>query len=197
MFQCVEHFVVTDYTILHSTLDNYIPFNEFFVVPYLYWFVFMGAMVVYTLFNDKDCFIYYMKMIIFISVTACLVYIIYPNGLNLRPQAFARDNIFTKAVSLIYSFDTPINVCPSLHVSGTLVTLFASRKCKKLDNFNCKIYFVFWTVAICASTVFLKQHSVIDVFWGVVQALAAELVINTNRINAFAISKQNRKTAVN
>lgn len=182
MFQLIEHLVVSDYKILHCELDNYIPFNEFFVVPYLYWFIFMGSFVVYTLFNDRDCFIYYMKMIIIISISACIIYVVWPNGLNLRPESFTRNNIFTKAVSMIYSFDTPVNVCPSLHVSGTLVTLMASRKCQKFDTVPWKIYFVFCSIAICLSTVFLKQHSVIDVFWGMVQALVADALININKL---------------
>ncbi|MBQ7900565.1 MAG: phosphatidic acid phosphatase [Clostridia bacterium] len=181
-FQIIEHINFSEYHILHCSLDDIIPFNEYFVIPYVYWFLYMGTMAVYTVFFDKDAFAYYMKMVIVTSLVAMTTYCIYPNGLELRPGNFERDNIFTRFVAFIYSFDTSTNVCPSLHVSGTLLTLFTSRRCDKFDRPAYKVYFSVTAILICMSTVFLKQHSVIDVFWGLVSALAADFAVNYKQL---------------
>ena len=36
-----------------------------------------------------------------------------PNGLELRPHFFARDNVFVDMVRMLYQADTPTNVFPS------------------------------------------------------------------------------------
>ena len=35
------------YTMVHSPLDSYIPFIEYFVIPYLLWFVFIATTGLY------------------------------------------------------------------------------------------------------------------------------------------------------
>ena len=80
---------------------------------------------------------------------------------------FERDNIFTHIVSLIYGFDTNTNVCPSIHVIGSFAVLFSALNDKYLSAAKIRISFVIITLLICASTVFLKQHSIIDVVAGV------------------------------
>ena len=40
---------------------------------------------------------------------------VFPNGLNLRPEVFTRDNFCIELVKRIYQTDTPTNVLPSLH----------------------------------------------------------------------------------
>ena len=115
-FQSLEHWTAPEYKIIHSAVDDYIPFNEFFVISYLLWFVYMFGMSVYAVFFDTECFVYYMKLIMITSAFACVSYFVYPTALELRPDAFLRDNIFTDITKMIYAFDTSTNVCPSIHV---------------------------------------------------------------------------------
>ncbi|MBQ8525186.1 MAG: phosphatase PAP2 family protein [Clostridia bacterium] len=176
VFQALEHWTDREYTILHSFIDDYIPFNEYFVVPYLFWFVYMFSMSVYAAFFDRDCFVYYMKLIIITSTTACIAYLVYPTALELRPSVFPRDNIFTDITKMIYSFDTSTNVCPSMHVTGSVATMLASFKAKHMNK-SWKLTSAICAVLICASTVFMKQHSIIDVFWALVVCVAAEGIV--------------------
>ena len=181
VFQGLERYNAAEYTILHCKLDDYIPFCEFFVVPYLFWFVYIAGMTVYTLFYDRDVFVYYMKLIIITSSIACVTYFVYPNALNLRPSVFLRDNLFVDITKLIYSFDTSTNVCPSIHVSSSVATLLASKRAINLNFPKWKWFFSVSTVLICISTVFMKQHSAIDVFWGVVTCLLADAIITLTK----------------
>ena len=78
-------------------------------------------------------------------------------------------NLFVQAVKLLYRIDTPTNIFPSMHV-------FIAVACGGaiLKNGNCRKYkSVMWgtgtlTVLVVLSTVFLKQHSVVDVVFSIV-----------------------------
>ena len=111
-------------------------------------------------------------------MTLCLgLYLIFPNGLDLRVE-ITRQNIFADLVRLIQAVDTPTNVCPSIHVASAMAmdlaicrsVLGQRRWVRMLANS------VF--VLICLSTVFLKQHSVIDIFWGVAVTAVLHLVFS-------------------
>ena len=71
--------------ILHSPLDDLIPFNEWFVLPYCSWFLLLAGVTAAlwwcdTASYDKLC------LTMFSGMTFCLiVYMILPNGLELRP----------------------------------------------------------------------------------------------------------------
>ncbi|MFR9206812.1 MAG: phosphatase PAP2 family protein [Lachnospiraceae bacterium] len=67
-------------------------------------------------------------------------------------------------VSGLYEFDTNTNVCPSLHVIGAVAVCISAFHTERFQHIAWKISFVVVTLLICASTVFLKQHSIIDVF---------------------------------
>lgn len=184
VFQALEHRVLPDsrYHFIHCRLDDIIPFSEYFVVPYLYWFIYMIGMSVYCVFFDRECFIYYMKLIMITSTVACIAYYVYPTALNLRPAVFAHDNVFTKVVGMIYGFDTSTNVCPSMHVTGTLSTLFASYRAKHMRGKGVRAFMIISALAICTSTVFMKQHSFIDVVWGVIVAVGAYAAVNVHSV---------------
>lgn len=145
-------------------LDELIPFSEIFVLPYVLWFALVFIMHAYTLFYDVDGF---KKMIKFIIVTysfALAVYFVFPNCQLLRPSEFERINIFTQMVTRIYANDTNTNVCPSIHVMGSVAMIAATVHSETIKSKMLKILITVLSVLICMSTVFLKQHSIIDVF---------------------------------
>ena len=177
VFMLLERFIKLDYTYMHCALDDVIPFCEYFIVPYLFWFVYLIGMLLYTLLFDTKSFVYMMKLIIITCTAACAAYIIFPSAQDLRPEFFARDNIFTDIVRAFYAFDTNTNVCPSVHVSAAVVVLMTAWDSKHFHTTPWRIAFIAATTLICLSTVFLKQHSVIDVVWGVIICAAAEMII--------------------
>ena len=89
---------------------------------------------------------------------------VFPNGLNLRPETFARDNVFVDLVKHLYRTDTPTNVLPSIHVFNSLGAMIAIGRSKKLAKYRgIQIGVYTFALLIIMSTVFLKQHSIIDV----------------------------------
>ena len=174
VFLILERFNPVEYYYpMHCALDDLIPFCEWFLIPYLLWFVFLAGAHVYTLFYDRECFKKLMKFLIITYGIATVVYILFPNCQNLRPEEFARDNIGTRFMAWFYTFDTNTNVCPSLHVVGSVAVMLTVFYAKGLGKPWMNWTAVVMTVLISLSTVFLKQHSALDILAAVVVCAVA------------------------
>ena len=149
---------------VQTALDEEIPFIEYFIVPYMLWFVFIAATFLYFFVTDVHGF-YKLAKISFAGMTIFLIICsVFPNGQDLRPVVFERDNIFVDAVRMLYRTDTCTNVFPSLHVFNTLCACIAIHKSQALKKHKavCIGAYVLGALIIMA-TMFLKQHSVLDV----------------------------------
>lgn len=168
-FTALEKSVTTNYTPIHIWLDDIIPFNEFFIIPYLLWFLYIAITVVYFFFTSKEDF-YKICAYLFIGMTICLmIYTIWPNGQNLRPSFFANDNILTDMVKRLYIQDTSTNVFPSIHVFNSIGAHIAIVSSKRLKNNKLvKMLSLLLAILISLSTVFLKQHSAMDGFGAII-----------------------------
>ncbi len=151
------------YFYIHSPLDDHIPFVEYFVVPYMLWFLFIAATLAYFFFTDKKGF-YRLAAFLCTGMTIFLIVCtVFPNAQNLRPHTFARDNIFVDLVKYIYQADTSTNVLPSIHVFNSLGAAIAIAKSSALKKHRAVQWGAYILAAlIILSTVFLKQHSVTD-----------------------------------
>ena len=147
-------------------LDDYIPFCEWFIFPYMSWHVSLVWMSLYTLAYDIPAFKRFMWNLIITTVIAVATYIIWPNEQQLRPDlsTLGRSNILTWATGIIYSVDTNTNVCPSLHCIGGFAVLFAALDMPQFRKKAWPVFFTVFALLICVSTVFMKQHSIVDFF---------------------------------
>lgn len=167
-FGYVERFYpVSHYTPMYSAFDDLIPFCEIFLIPYLFWFVFIVGMLLYTLLFDVECFRKVMCFFMITYTVTLIVYFIYPTCQELRPAEFERDNVLTEFMKGFYNFDTNTNVCPSLHVIGAVAVLSGALNTERFKTAGWRTFFITATVLICLSTVFLKQHSILDVVWAI------------------------------
>lgn len=149
---------------VHCALDDVIPFCEWFLLPYLFWFPFLVGMHVYTLLYDIDSFRRMMGYIIFTYTLTLVIYWLFPTCQELRPDSFARDNVLTRIAAAYYDFDTNTNVCPSIHVIGSLAVMETALYTPTIRAKSWKWAFVLCAIAISLSTVFMKQHSALDIF---------------------------------
>ena len=163
----------TQYFVMHCPLDDCIPFWEGAMVPYLFWFLYLGGTVAYTYFREVPAFRRMMAFIILTYGVTVLIYLIFPNCQDLRPAVFPRDNALTRFTAWFYVFDTNTDVCPSLHVVGSLAAYFGLRDCRRFQGRGWQIASALAAIAICISTLFLKQHSVWDVLAGAALSAAA------------------------
>lgn len=173
-FFLLEKHVVDDYFIIESDLDNLIPFVEAFIIPYLLWFPFIAVSVIYFIFRDKAEYFRLCGLLISGMTVFLIISTLFPNGLALRPalSSLGRDNLFIDLVSALHKADTSTNVCPSIHVYNSIAVCLAFFTSAHLRGKRLlKAGILVLTLLICLSTVFLKQHSVIDVFWAFVLLL--------------------------
>lgn len=179
-FSWLEKNVTTDFNEIHVPLDDKIPFCEYFIIPYYLWFLFVPAVVVYLMVYSRREF-YEATAFLFIGMTIFLIICtVWPNGINLRsPDDLAgRNNICADLVRGLRKTDTSTNVFPSIHVFNTLGCLIAMFKSKGLvGKKTLKLSATILSVFIILATMFLKQHSIIDVTGAFALALIMYLIV--------------------
>lgn len=190
-FALLEHFITTDYYVSYMKLDDAIPFVPAFILAYVMWYPFLVFPAAYLYFRDEGAFVRF-GIFFVVSFTICLfVCTVFPNGQNLRP-ADTGSGFFSWLVARVYQVDTNTNVLPSMHVvgcAGILIAAFDSSHMKKAR----------WPLSllgalIVASTVFVKQHSMLDVFWGLAVACLVALPVYLPRLKKTG-TKQMRKAS--
>ena len=55
-FGYLERTVTTHYHLIHLPIDDYIPFCEYFVIPYIMWFGYVAFGIAFTALHDKKEF---------------------------------------------------------------------------------------------------------------------------------------------
>ena len=164
--------------LIHSRLDDYIPFCEYFIVPYLLWFAYIAGGSLFLLVASREDF-YRTSAYLFIGMSISLfICTIYPNGQSMRVPVDPDGNIFMRIVNILYHADTDTNVFPSIHVFNSIgMHLSLIRN----ETFRKRRFLVLGSgtlmVLICASTVLLKQHSIIDVFGGIGLAVIMNVLV--------------------
>lgn len=172
-FAWLEQRPVREFHIIKMELDSHIPFCEYFIIPYLLWFLYIAATVVFFIFSDRKDYIKLCVMLGTGMTVFLLVSYLVPNMQPLRPKLeyFTRDNIFLDMVKALYATDTPTNVFPSIHVYNSLAADFAIQKSRQLSNHKVvRAGSHILCISIILSTMFLKQHSTFDVLTGIVMA---------------------------
>lgn len=156
---------VSNVTLINIPLDNFIPFVPEFIIPYFLWFPFLLAAIVYVFFMDKReframCWNLIIGMSLFIVVS-----FVFPNGLDLRSQTEnANGGIFVWMVEYLHTIDTPTNVFPSIHVFDSIACgVSFGRALARHGHKKTAIASYAMAALITLSTMFVKQHSVVDV----------------------------------
>lgn len=189
-FIYLEKRPVDHLNIIEMEIDKFIPFCEFFIIPYLLWFAYIGITVVAFMFLDRKD---YYKLCIMLgagmTIFLCISYI-WPNGLHLRPDEFARDNFCVDLVKALHSSDTSTNVFPSIHCYNSMVVNAAIWKNEWLSQKKgIKWGSLILCILILMSTLFLKQHSMMDL-------LAALLMFVAFYIPLYAVPELQDKKIV-
>ena len=161
--------------VVHCALDDMIPFNEYFAVFYYGWYILVGVSLFYFLLYDSKRFEELQTFIIVTQILEVTTYIVYPTIQIGRPNIMG-DNIFCNMMQFMYAVDTPTGVCPSLHVAYSVGIISVWLK-RKNTSVLLKWFIFLFSVMVCCSVVFVKQHSIIDVFAGIAISIIAEWVV--------------------
>jgi len=171
-FFLVEQIIGWDYPYMVSymAIDDLIPFCEWFYLAYVLWYPFMGVLGVYLALTDGTGFKRFMTYIGVSFCSALVLFVLFPNGQDLRPDlpALGRENFLIRAIATLYETDTNTNVCPSLHVVGSMAVVFGIFHSRRLRRTVwLPVAAVVIALLIIASTVFIKQHSILDAIIGI------------------------------
>ncbi len=164
-FLWLEHRENVSYFMIRCIVDDHIPFCELFIVPYLLWFAYVAAALVFLFLQKQRGAFYRTSAILMLGMTTFLLLCtVFPNAQPLRPETFPRDNILTSLVAQLYESDTPTNVCPSIHVYNSVsVHVGLSHSKYFREHKGLRLASLILCTLICLSTMFLKQHSFVDV----------------------------------
>ena len=183
-FEICEKLITTPVWIVHSSIDDMIPFSQYGIIPYFLWFPWIAVTVVGLLRWGsrkeyiRSCFTMYIGMTLIL-----IFYCIVPNGLDLRPASIPGSDFFSSLVQWIYNHDSPANVCPSLHVYVSVCMDLAWTHSSLLDDKKwVRVLLHILDLSICIGVMLVKQHSIIDVATGILLALIIDLVI-TKKFN--------------
>lgn len=170
-FTYLEKTVTDHYHIMRIAIDDLIPFNEYFIIPYLMWFAYVAVAVGYFFFADVKDY-YKLCTMLFTGMTiSLLICTVFPNGTDFRPVINPDKNVFSQAVAFLYSADTCTNVFPSIHVYNSICVHIAVSRSTALKKYRLVQTSSFLLmVSICLATVFLKQHSAFDGLGSMVMA---------------------------
>lgn len=163
LFYLAEHLVVDDYWVSYLPIDDKIPFCRFFIVPYCLWHPLLFFMTAYLIFTDVPAFKRFMLYIGLGFGGSIIFCMLFPNGQDLRPTEFPQNDVFIWLVKKIYAADTNTNVIPSMHVIGCAALYLACLDAPALRARKLPSVMLPLGIVISASTVFVKQHSLLDV----------------------------------
>ena len=155
-------FFVNNSTNIHylaSTLDNKIPFIPIFIFPYLI-FIGMFWIILFYAFAKKNNFLPLVLSIIIVYLISYIVYTIFPTCVY-RPTVDIHGFI-SQLVKYLYAIDRPCNDFPSIHNSSVAILAVYFYYTNKKANYWYGIFALF----VILSTVFLKQHNIVDVISG-------------------------------
>lgn len=159
----------TETVLISVALDEIIPTIPLFFIPYAVWWLLFPGALLYFLFASKEDFLK-LCFILFSGYTVCLlVYTFFPNGLALREPLEGND-LCTKGILWLRSIDPPRNVCPSMHVSSTVAIDLTVRQSTQTSRWV-KNAVTVTAILIILSTMFIRQHSIVDVILGILLSL--------------------------
>lgn len=152
---------------LTTPIDNSIPFIKEFIIPYVAWYGFIFFVMAYLCFKDRK--IYYITLVCYIIglISSFVTFYFFQTTVP-RPEVLGND-VFSKMVLQIYSADEPYNCFPSIHVltSFLMVKAVSASKFRNIPNL---IIVWFSSVMIILSTLFVKQHVLLDAVSGIIYA---------------------------
>jgi membrane-associated phospholipid phosphatase len=141
-------------------LDLHTPFVKEFIVPYQFWYIFVPFCLVYFLYLDKPLYLR--------AVFSCFVGLVINNIIyfffqtTVERPILAGNDIFTNIVLDVYESDQPYNCFPSTHVLTTYSVMIHYYFCHKKNAYMSFIIYL-TTILIILSTMFVKQHVILDV----------------------------------
>lgn len=157
---------------LSGIMDYHIPFIPIFIIPYaLAYAQWIVGYIVIAGQGEEYCN-RVMGGEIISKLIVGIIFIVFPTTM-LREEVLGTD-IFSRAVDLLYKLDAPTNLFPSIHCLESYICMKSALEIKGID-IRYRIAMVVMSLLVFMSTVFIKQHVILDFFGAVIVAEAGRL----------------------
>lgn len=169
-----------------TKLDDMIPLCPAMVLFYVG--AFIQWIICYLLIGrEEKYFCYRYTSADAIAKLICLFFfLVYPTSM-IRPEITGH-GLFSDVLSLIYRIDEANNLFPSIHCLESWLCFRAVCHMKGV-SLSWKHFNGFFTIGVCLSTVFCKQHVVVDILGGIL-AVEIGLMISGFILNTVKMDKQ-------
>ncbi len=154
---------------LSLALDYALPLVPFFVVFYVLAYVqWVGSYLYHCRESVQLC--YRIVVADIIAKLICLVFFLFLPTRIARPEIVG-GGAFEWATGFMYSIDEPVNLFPSIHCLESWMCFRGAMMLQKKNKAYITVQGVL-AVLVCLSTVFIKQHFIVDIPAGI---LACEI----------------------
>jgi membrane-associated phospholipid phosphatase len=173
---------------LVTSIDNAIPFMKIFIIPYIIWYGFIFGVMVYLCYKDRDTY-YKTLTAYFLGLIASYITFYFFQTTVPRPEIIG-GGLLNRMVLSIYGADQPYNCFPSIHVLTSFLMIKGITASSAKNKVNMSLI---WSTAIIIiiSTLFVKQHVILDAVSGIIYADIIFRLVNIYSGRVFAwIKKQ-------
>ncbi len=146
--------------ILTGPLDARIPLSPPWVVIYCLSFPYWVVSKLWICAGERKQALRFSAAYILAMLLSCAVFLLWPGTME-RPEITGK-GFFDWWLGLVYRFDSPTNLCPSLHVLATYMLSRGAGESRHMPKWYAVFGFVF-TFLVCLSVLFVKQHALIDI----------------------------------
>lgn len=153
---------------LSLPVDARVPLIPPFIIPYAVYGVLIWMPVV-ALWHSP-LYLPYLAAQISATGIATLIWAVYPTGVK-RPALKNPHGFFLKTLASLYRRDHDFNACPSGHVYGSVIACYFLS----LQLSGMTFLFTLLAVLITLSTLFTKQHYLVDMLAGLMLSVLAIL----------------------
>ncbi len=163
-----------------TPLDDALPFIEFFVVFYVLAYVQWVLSYILIAREGKDLFFKFVVADVIAKAICLIIFVAFPT--TIEHQGEPGNNPFGFITKIVYFFDEPTNLFPSIHCLESWICFRAALKMKKVPTWY-KPFSLVFSIGVFLSTVFLKQHVVVDIPAGILVFEIGWIIVNLTGVD--------------
>lgn len=161
---------------LSLPFDTMIPLVEEWVLVYFGCYIFWFAGLFHMTTKDKERFFGFFARALVSLIVIFSCFILLP--LEIARPEITGEGFFAEAMRFLYRIDLPYNLFPSLHCFFNWF-IYIQLRGRKEYPLALRLFSCLFSFAVFASTLFTRQHYILDVVAGVFVAEASALVLKT------------------
>ncbi|MGN0172989.1 MAG: phosphatase PAP2 family protein [Acutalibacteraceae bacterium] len=151
---------------VHFPIDDLIPFMPQWITVYFGCYISWVVFYIIICRESKEVCYNFVTAEIIAKLICLIVFVVYPTEMMHRPDALSA-TFFDKAANFLYAIDKPYNLFPSIHCFASWICFRGISWCEKVPV-GVKITAFVIAILVFLSTVFTKQHYVIDIIGGII-----------------------------